>query len=74
MYGKHREHSDETKKKISESLKKKIKRIHLETGEEKIYASIKEILLEGFSRVGIWRCCTKRSKLYKGYSWSYLEE
>ena len=73
--GKH--HNDESKKKISESLKnnpkksKQVLQYDLDGNFIKEYASSKEAERNGFKHNSINLCCKGIYKQHKGYRWSY---
>jgi predicted Zn-ribbon and HTH transcriptional regulator len=39
-----------------------------------LIATFEKMTIEGFNKSGIWRCCNKKTKTYKGFKWMYLEE
>ena len=80
MYGKH--HSEETKNKISESLKgennpksKPVVQIDLNTNEViNIYSGTREASRQGFKQSHISSCCNGKRKSHKGFKWMFLED
>lgn len=63
--------------KASQKLFKKVKAIHVETGEVLKFSSVKEAVSKGYSRSGVSKACrgvynTGGGNLYRGHRWSYV--
>lgn len=76
LYGKH--HSEETKKKISESHKaigRKVVQYDLKGNFIKIWDCMVDAGSElGVNKSAIWRCCNGKSKTSCGFIWKYYED
>lgn len=55
----------------AKKCQKQIIRIDLHSGESILYESFNSAIEQGFSRSGIYNCCTERAKTHKGYKWKY---
>lgn len=78
MFGK--THSDETKSKISQSLKEKprkkapVLRINInDLNDVKEYKCINDAARESFNQSSISKCCRKVQLSHRGYYWEYLK-
>jgi group I intron endonuclease len=50
---------------------KKVIRIDMQTGEEKVYDSASSVKHDGFSPQKVGACCLGRRKTHKGFKWDY---
>lgn len=47
---------------------------HIETGEKKIFPSIKSAVREGFTQAAIWRVLSGRRSHHKGWKWEITKQ